>query len=108
MIRVTVASSLLVAILTISLLSGCAGIGTSSEGDTSDPTVIMHRLETIEHDIANTEEYLKGSKAELQINDSQDLRNQIRQYEMELYELQARKAALEEELQEIQAEEKSK
>lgn len=103
MIRGTVAASLLVAILTVLILPGCAGTGRTYEGDTSDPMLIRHRLEDVEHKIANTEEYLKGSKAELQINDSQELRSQIRQYEMELYELQARKASLEEQLREIEA-----
>lgn len=102
MIRGTVAASLLVAILAVSLLPGCAGTRAGGDKDTTDPMVIMHRLEAVEHEIANTEEYLKGSKAELQINDSQELRNQIRQYEMELYELQSRKATLEQQLRELQ------
>jgi len=102
--RRTVATCLLVAMLAVLILPGCAGTRTAHGENASDPLLIRHRIEDIDHEIANTEEYLKGSKAELQINDSQELRNQIRQYEMELYELRARKASLQEQLRELEAE----
>ena len=88
--------------LFVALAVGCAA--TNSGGNTSDdPRSIHNELEEIRSDINNTQEWLKGSKAELQIEDSQDLRNEIRRLEMDLYELRARERALEERLQELEA-----
>jgi septal ring factor EnvC (AmiA/AmiB activator) len=95
------ALTLLCVALGLLCLAGCAG--TRTEEFPNDPTIIRHELEEIANDIANTKEILKGSKAELQIEDSMDLRNQIRSLEMELYELESRKASLEQRLRELQA-----
>lgn len=84
------------------LAAGCAA--TNSSGNVpDDPQSIRNELEEIRSDINNTQEWLKGSKAELQIEDSQDLRNEIRKLEMDLYELRARERALNERLQELGA-----
>jgi len=104
--RVTaVVPLLLVVALGLPSLLGCAG--TRGEEIPDDPVMIQKELAEIEVDIANAEEMLKGSKAQLQIEDNQDLRNEIRSIEMDLYHLKARKRALEERLDELAAEGKS-
>ncbi len=92
----------LLLVLGLLLIAGCAGTG--GGGISSDPRLINNELEEIETDIAIAEEMLKGSRAQLQIEDSTELRSQIRTLEMDLYELRARKAALGERLKELEAE----
>jgi hypothetical protein len=88
--------------LALLLQSGCAGTGGSNVPN--DPGLIRKELTEISQDIGNAEEMLKGSRAQLQMDDSQELRSEIRVLEMELYELRAQKAALEERLTELKAE----
>lgn len=95
------AFALLFVALGLLCLTGCAG--TRSQEFPNDPVIIRHQLEDINSDILNAKELLKGSKAELQIEDSQDLRNEIRSLEMELYQLESQKAALEQRLRELAA-----
>lgn len=83
--------------------AGCASTSTGGGEVPDDPRLIHNELEEIRNDISNTEEWIKGSKSELQIEDSQDLRNEIRRLEMELYELRSREKALEERLLELEA-----
>lgn len=84
------------------LLGGCAGTGGDSAPD--NPRLIHKELEKIETDIGNAEEMLKGHRAQLQVDDNQTLRNEIRRIEMDLYKLRARKAALNERLRELEVE----
>jgi septal ring factor EnvC (AmiA/AmiB activator) len=83
------------------LLAGCAG--TRREGLPDDPGLIRSELRDINTEIGNTEELIKGSKAQLQVQDNQELRNEIRSLETNLIHLQSRKRALEERLAEIEA-----
>jgi cell division protein FtsB len=46
---------------------------------------------------------LKGSRAQLQVDDSQDLRDEIRRYEAEIGQLKSRRTALEQRLRELEA-----
>ena len=92
----------LLAVLGLLLLAGCVGTGGGSTPD--DPKLIRDELEDIRVETANTEELLKGSKAQLQVEDSQVLRDNIRSLEMNLIHLESRERALEERLQELAAE----
>jgi hypothetical protein len=84
------------------LLQGCAGTGqTLTVPD--DPVLIRNEIADITNEITNTEEMLKASRAEIQIDDSSIIREQIREHEMNLIHLQSRKRALQERLAEIEA-----
>jgi hypothetical protein len=67
-----------------------------------DPVLIERELLEISNDMQNTEEMIKGSRAQLQYEDSQDLRDSIRQLEMRLLGLESQKRALEERLTELE------
>ncbi|MBM3307934.1 MAG: hypothetical protein FJY74_06385 [Candidatus Eisenbacteria bacterium] len=92
---------LLLAIAVLSLQLGCAA--TKPEDVPGDPKLIRDELARIDNDIANSEEMLKGSRAQLQVDDSQDLRNEIRVYEANIAKLKSRKAALQQRLRELEA-----
>ena len=92
---------LLLGILAVVVLAGCAG--TQGGGDVpSDPTLIRKEISQIDEDILNAEEMLKGSKAELQVQDSQTLRNEIRSLEAKIAQLRSQKTALEARLRELE------
>ncbi len=99
--RVGAVLMLLLGILGLVLAAGCAG--TMSEETTNDPELIYKELTEIDVDMRNTEELIKGSKAQLQIDDSLELRSEIRTLEMNLIHLDSRKRALEERLAELAA-----
>lgn len=83
------------------LVAGCAG--TKAGGDMpDDPVLIRKELVDIQRDMSNTEEMIKGSKAQLQMDDSQQLRDEIRSLEMNLIHLESQKRALEERLVELE------
>ncbi len=104
--RLTTPTALaLLLVLGLLLLGGCAGKNDSNIPD--DPRLVYKELYEIDVDIANTEEMLKGSYAQRQIDDSAELRDGIRRLEMELYELNAQKLALQERLDELEAEGKT-
>jgi len=88
------------------LVAGCAG--TQARGEVpDDPEFIRKEIGELDSDINNAEELIKGYKAELNQKENAELRGQIREMEMQLYELRAQKAALEERLMEIEAEQSS-
>ncbi|MBD3348519.1 MAG: hypothetical protein GF400_04910 [Candidatus Eisenbacteria bacterium] len=88
------------------VVSGCAG--SRGGGDIpDDPVLIRKELVEIERQIQNTEEILKGSKAQLQMDETQELREEIRSLEMDLIHLESQQRALEERLEELKAEGKS-
>jgi septal ring factor EnvC (AmiA/AmiB activator) len=72
-----------------------------------DSGLIRKELVEIEMDMKNTEEMIKGSKAQLQMEDNQQLRDEIRSLEMNLIHLESQKRALEERLQELETTEES-
>lgn len=92
----------LLAVLGLLLVAGCAGTGGAGELP-DDPTLIHKELEEIALDMQNTREMLKGSKAQLQIEDNQMLRDDIHSLEMNLIHLESQQRALEERLAEIEA-----
>jgi septal ring factor EnvC (AmiA/AmiB activator) len=94
--------ALLLAVFGLAMFAGCAGTR-SSDNIPDDPVLIQKQLVDIKHDIANTEEMIKGSKAQLQMDDSQELRDEIRSLEMNLIHLESQKRALEERLAELEA-----
>ncbi len=102
--RVQAAALLLVLVAACTLLvEGCAGTG--QEWATPDnPLLIRNEIDEIDNEITNTKEMLKGSRAELQIDDSTLIRQQIREHEVNLIHLESRKRALEQRLREIEAE----
>ncbi len=98
----------LLAAFATALFAGCAvqsagTTGVEDDGLPDDPRLIRNELEEINLDIANHEEALMAHKVEQQIEDGADIRDSIRELEMELYNLQGRKAALEERLAELKA-----
>lgn len=93
---------LVVAVACVLWMQGCAGSGQGSSVP-DDPRMIRNELAEIENEIVNTEEMLKASRAELQIDDSAIIREDIREHEMNLIHLQSRKKALEERLRELGA-----
>lgn len=92
----------LLAVFALSLIAGCAGT-TGGREMSDDPVLIEKELLEISNDMENTEEMIKGSRAQLQYEDSQDLRDNIRQLEMRLLSLESQKRALEERLTELEA-----
>lgn len=92
----------LLAVVALAVLAGCAG--TQGGGDIpSDPDLIRKEIAEIDMDIQNAEEVLKGSRAELQVEDNQSLRNEIHSLEAEIAQLHSKKKALEERLRELEA-----
>ncbi len=96
----------LIASFAAALFAGCAvQTGGGDDGDhlPDDPRMIRNELAEIEMDIENRTEELKAYKVEQQMEDGAEIRTAIRQLEMELYNLEGRKAALEERLAELDA-----
>lgn len=83
-------------------IQGCAGTG-QGLALPDDPDLIRNEIAEIENEITNTHEMLKASKAELQIDDSTIIRDQIREHEMNLIHLESRKRALEQRLADLEA-----
>lgn len=101
--RVQAAALLLVLAVGCTLLAqGCAGTGQGSSIP-NDPRMIRNEIAEIDNEITNTHEMLKASRAELQIDDSTLIRDQIREHEMNLIHLESRKRALEQRLAELEA-----
>ena len=102
--RVQAAALLLVLVAACTpLIEGCAGTG-QGLATPDNPLLIRNEIAEIDNDIMNTQEMLKGSRAELQIDDSTLIRQQIREHEVSLIHLESRKRALEQRLREIEAE----
>jgi hypothetical protein len=99
-VQVTAVSLVLVVAFAL-LLQGCAGTGRGL-AIPDDPALIRNEIAEIDNDIANTQEMLKGARAELQIDDSTIIRDQIREHEMNLIHLESRKRALEERLADLE------
>lgn len=100
--RVGAVTMLVIMTLGLALAAGCAG--TRSDEMPDDPELIRKEIVQIAMDIRNTEELIKGSKAQLQIEDNQDLRSELRSLEAELIHLESRKRALEQRLAELAGE----
>ena len=100
--RIVAVLAILLAVLPLVLACRCAG--TRSEEVSSDPVLIQKEITQIDMEIQNTEELIKGTKAEIQVEDSQALREELRSLEMELIYLESRKRALEERLSELAGE----
>ena len=99
-VQVTALSLVLVAAFA-SLFQGCAGTGQGGLAIPDDPALIRNEIAEINTEILNTQEMLKAARAELQIDDSTIIRDQIRNHEMNLIHLESRKRALEERLAEL-------
>jgi hypothetical protein len=93
---------LLLASACVLVVQGCAGTG-KTLAVPDDPVLIRSEIADITTEITNTEEMLKASRAELQIDDSSIIRSQIREHETNLIHLESRKRALEQRLAEIEA-----
>ncbi len=98
----------LLAAFATALFAGCAvqstgTTGGEDDGLPDDPRLIYNELEEIDMDIANREEEIMAHKVEQQMEDGAEIRDAIRRLEMELYNLEGRKAALEERLEELKA-----
>jgi predicted small secreted protein len=92
---------LLLGLLAVVVLAGCAG--TQGGGDLpNDPALIKKEISQIDDDLLNAEEMLKGSKAELQVQDNNTLRDEIRSLEARIGQLRSQKKALETRLRELE------
>ena len=63
--RTCAVSMVLLAAFALALVGGCAGT-TGSRELSDDPVLIQKELAEISNDIGNTEEMIKGSRAQLQ------------------------------------------
>jgi len=99
--RVCSICALVLGLAALSLLLGCAA--TKTEDMPGDPKLIRDELSEIQNEIANAEEMLKGSRAQLQVDDSQDLRSEVTALEAQLGQLRSRRTALEQRLKELEA-----
>ncbi len=99
----------LLAAFATALFAGCAVQSASTTGGDDDdglpddPRLIRNELEEIDMDIVNHQEELMAHKVEQQMEDGTAIRDAIRRLEMELYNLEGRKAALEERIAELKA-----
>jgi septal ring factor EnvC (AmiA/AmiB activator) len=94
-------AALVLGVAALLVVLGCAA--TKPEDMPGDPKLIRDEITKITAEISNTEEMLKGSRAQLQVDDSQDLRDEIRRYEAEIGQLKSRRTALEQRLRELEA-----
>jgi septal ring factor EnvC (AmiA/AmiB activator) len=92
---------LVLGLAALSLFLGCAATKTADLP--GDPKLIRDELSEIQNEIANAEEMLKGSRAQLQVDDSQDLRGEITSLEAKLGQLHSRRTALQQRLKELEA-----
>ena len=99
--RIRSICALVLAIAALTVVLGCAS--TKPQDLPGDPKLIRDELSEIQNEIANTEEMIKGDRAQLQVDDSQDLRTEIIGLEAELGHLKARRTALEQRLKELGA-----
>jgi hypothetical protein len=99
--RIRSICALVLAIAALTVVLGCAA--TKPQDLPGDPKLIRDELSEIQNEIANTEEMIKGDRAQLQVDDSQDLRGEIIGLEAELGHLKARRTALEQRLKELGA-----
>jgi len=99
--RVCSLGTLAAAAVALLVVMGCAA--TKPQDMPGDPKLIRAEIAQIASEIGNLEEMLKGSRAQLQVDDSQDLRDGIRQYEAEIAQLKSRRTALEQRLRELEA-----
>ncbi|MCD4690796.1 hypothetical protein K8S17_04975 [bacterium] len=95
----------LLALFALMLFAGCA-VQSTGAGDnemSDNPKLLLDELDEIDMDIANVSEELKAYKVQQQMEDGTEIRDVIRRLEMELYNLDARKAALKERVAELKA-----
>ena len=83
--------------------AGCAGTRGGGGEFPSDPDLLRKEIEEIEYDILNMEEMYKASLTQMQMEENAELRRDVNEMWMDLEELRARKAALEEHLAEVEA-----
>jgi hypothetical protein len=99
-----VAVFLLVATCTVALV-GCAGTTTGSALP-DNPDVLQRQISDIDNDILNAEEMYKANLTALQMDENSELRREVNRLWIELEHLRSRKAALQERLLQLEAEEK--
>ncbi len=99
----SVAAFLLAAVCIIAVV-GCAGTNSSALPD--NPQVIERQISDIDNDILNAEEMYKANLTALQMDENTELRREVNRLWIELEHLRSQKAALEERLVQIEAEQK--
>lgn len=99
----SVAVFLLAAVCTVALV-GCAGTTSSALPD--NPQVLQRQISDLDNDILNAEEMYKANLTALQMDENADTRRQVNRLWIELEHLRSRKAALNERLLQLEAEEK--
>ena len=99
----SVAVFLLAAVCIVAAV-GCAA--TMGSETSSNPELIRKEIEEIDNDILNAEEMYKASLTQLQMEESTALRREVNRLWVEQEHLRSRKAALEQRLAELEAEEK--
>jgi hypothetical protein len=99
--------AVLLAAVCIAVVVGCAGTTPGGGGDfPNDPELLRKEIVEIDSDILNMEEMYKASLTQMQMEEDAELRREVNEMWMDLEELRARKAALEERLAEIEAQER--
>lgn len=90
----------------IAVVAGCAGTTPGGGDFSNDPELLRKEIVEIDNDILNMEEMYKASLTQMQMEEDAELRREVNEMWMDLEELRARKAALEERLAEIEAQER--
>ncbi len=99
----SVAVFLLVAVCVVALV-GCAGTTSSALPDNTD--VLERQISDIDNDIQNTEEMYKANLTALQMDENAETRREVNRLWIEMEHLRSRRAALQERLLQLEAEEK--
>jgi len=101
----SVAVFLLAAVCTVALV-GCAGTTGSGSALPDNPQVLQRQISDIDNDILNAEEMYKANLTALQMDENADTRREVNRLWIELEHLRSRRAALNERLLQLEAEEK--
>ena len=101
--QVGIVAVFLLAAVCIVAAVGCAG--TAGSEASNSPDLVRRQIEDIDNDILNAEEMYKASLTELQMEENTDLRREINRLWVEMEHLRSQKAALEQYLAELEAEE---
>ncbi len=102
---VSVAVFLLAAVGVVALV-GCAGTTGSGAALPDSPDILERQISDLDNDILNAEEMYKANLTALQMDETTELRREVNRLWIEMEHLRSRKAALEERLLQLKAEEK--
>ena len=102
---VSMAVFLLGAVCIVALV-GCAGTTGSGAALPDNPDILERQISDLDNDIQNAEEMYKANLTALQMDETTELRREVNRLWIEMEHLRSRKAALEERLLQLEAEQK--